>query len=65
MRRKIWDLLETALDHLGISPIGRVIPDNEDSSMLCSEPDQDSLETVHNLEKKWGIALHGLHTIVK
>ena len=37
MRREIRDLLETTLDHLGIRPIVRVIPDNEDSFMLCSE----------------------------
>lgn len=62
MRREIWDPLESALDNLGIRPIVGVIPDNQDPSMLCSEPDPNFWEKVCNWEKKgWGIALHGLH----
>jgi predicted deacetylase len=62
MRREIWDPLEAALDNLGIRPIVGVIPDNQDPSMLCSEPDPNFWEKVRIWEKKgWGIALHGLH----
>jgi len=64
MRREIWDPLEATLDSLGICPIVGVIPDNGDSSMLCSESDVNFWERVRNWEKKgWGIALHGLHHI--
>jgi predicted deacetylase len=62
MRREIWGPLEEALDRLGIRPIIGVIPDNQDPSMLCSEPDPDFWERVRGWEKKgWSIALHGLH----
>lgn len=62
MNKNNWDRVESLLDKYNVKPIAGIIPDNKDKSFKYEIIEDFWTNYVKRWqEKKWTIALHGLH----
>lgn len=62
-----WDRLEKLLDELGVKPIVSIIPQNKDEALNFEVGSEDEF-WAHARQwqaKGWGIAVHGLHHLLR
>jgi predicted deacetylase len=65
MDRHKWELLERVLDRYAVKPIVAVVPDNQDTELMCEARDPRFWNKVREWAAKgWTVAMHGYrHTM--
>lgn len=61
MDHEKWGRLEVIFDKHGIRPMVGIVPDNQDITLICQDPEPGFWELVRSWQAKgWAIAMHGV-----